>query len=155
MEENKTPEVITENYLSKEVKYKDLPAKLKELGVGHVWKAGLTKVVVVKKAIEALAEIQKLKDSKPNASEEDLQKELDLLNDKKAHAEELARIKEEKAEKALERKEFRELVKKEIPKEDIEKNLANIAVNLINATPMQREILLKKQKNLEDLLKKA
>ena len=155
MEEKKTPIKITEHYLNNEVKYKDLPAKLKELGIGHVWTTGVKKVVVIKKAIEALAEVERLKAKKPNATEEELKKDLDLINEKKENEIQKKKIAEEKAEKALERREVRELAKKDLSKEVLEKNLANIEVNLINATPMQREILLKKQKMLEDQLKKA
>jgi hypothetical protein len=155
MEENKTPINITEHYLNNEVKYKDLPAKLKELGIGHVWTTGVKKVVVIKKAIEALAEVERLKAKKPNATEEELKKDLDLINEKRENEIQKKKILEEKKEKALDRKEVRELVKKEFSKEVLEKNLANIEVNLINATSLQREILLKKQKNLQDLLDKA
>lgn len=148
-------EVITKEFLEN-LKYgKEMQAKLEELGVKDAWEAGKKKKDIVEKALGMLKTLNELKekDSKKveEMPEDELQKEM-LLKEAEKEAALEQQILEEDAKAAGETKEFVE--KKELTKEDIEKNIIIVNANIKNGLPTQREILLKKLKHLEDLLEK-
>ena len=140
---------ISEQELSK-VKYGDLLAKFTELGVKEAWRPGKKKTAMIKFAIEKLDLMRSLENRGLNQDE--IIEEVKNIEVKK----EEIKVKEavEAAEKLeIEDKVVKEtIIKSQYSREQLENNLKNIRLNLLQAIPQQRIMLLKKQETLQSEL---
>jgi outer membrane translocation and assembly module TamA len=135
-----------------EVKYHDLLAKFKELGIPEVWKAGTKKVTMINNAIDKL----KIKSSLESLGldKEEVSKEVEAMAKKKAKAEADKVLEQAKLAEKEDKKEVVKLKKAKLSKEDIEKNIKIIQSNIKFGVPSQKEKLQKKLEALMDILSK-
>lgn len=136
----------------REVKYHDLLAKFKELGIPEVWKAGTKKITMINNAIDKM----KIKNSLESLGldKEQVSKEVEVMAKKKAKAEADQILAEAKLAEKEDKKEVVRLKKAKLSKEDLEKNIKTIESNIKFGVPSQREQLQKKLETLKDLLSK-
>ena len=136
----------------REVKYHDLLAKFKELGIPEVWKAGTKKITMINNAIDKM----KIKNSLESLGldKEQVSKEVEAMAKKKAKAEADQILAEAKLAEKEDKKEVVRLKKAKLSKEDLEKNIKIIESNIKFGVPSQREQLQKKLETLQDLLSK-
>ena len=136
----------------RDVKYHDLLNKFTELGIPEVWKGGAKKSDLIKKAVDRL----KIKSSLESIGldKEEVSKEVEKMAIKKAKAEDQKILEEakqvEKEDKAIANK----IIKSNLTKEQIEKNIKTIEGNLAGGVPSHRKVLIIKLEALQALLKK-
>mgnify|MGYP003119336736 CR=1 FL=1 len=143
--------IISEQELS-QVKYGDLLAKFTELGVKEAWKPGKKKTAMIKLAIEKLDLMRSLEDRGLNQEEitEEI-KNIEVIKEEIKVKDAVEAVKkQEKQDKIVKET----IVKSKYSREILEKNLKNIKLNLLQAIPQQREMLVKKQEALQAELDK-
>lgn len=135
-----------------DIKYHDLLAKFKELGIPEVWKAGTKKITMINNAIDKM----KIKNSLESLGldKEQVSKEVEEMAKKKAKAEADKVLEKAKQVEKEDKKEVVRLKKAKLSKEDIEKNIKVIESNIKFGVINQRAQLQKKLETLQDLLSK-
>ena len=140
---------ITEQELS-EVKYQDLLATFKSLGVEDSWKPGKKKTAMIKDAIEKLNIVRSLEDK--GISEDKITEERLKIEDAKEQAKQVEVAKAIEDQEKADQLQKKTIIKSKYTKEQLEVNLRNIKLNLLQAIPSQRTMLIKKQEVLQNLL---
>ena len=140
---------ITEQELS-EVKYQDLLATFKSLGVEDAWKPGRKKTTMIKDAIEKLNIVRSLEDK--GISQDDVKEERLKIEDAKEQAKQVEVAKAIEDQEKADQLQKKTIIKSKYTKEQLEVNLRNIKLNLLQAIPSQRTMLIKKQEVLQNLL---
>ena len=140
---------ITEQELS-EVKYQDLLATFKSLGVEDAWKPGRKKTTMIKDAIEKLNIVRSLEDK--GIAEADVKEERLKIEDAKEQAKQVEVAKAIEDQEKADQLQKKTIIKSKYTKEQLEVNLRNIKLNLLQAIPSQRTMLIKKQEVLQNLL---
>lgn len=140
---------ITEQELS-EVKYHDLLATFKSLGVEDAWRAGKKKTTMIKDAIEKLNIVRSLEDK--GISQDDVKEERLKIEDAKEQAKQVEVAKAIEDQEKADQLQKKTIIKSKYTKEQLEVNLRNIKLNLLQAIPSQRTMLIKKQEVLQSLL---
>ena len=140
---------ITEQELS-EVKYHDLLATFKSLGVEDAWRAGKKKTTMIKDAIEKLNIVRSLEDK--GISQDDVKEERLKIEDAKEQAKQVEVAKAIEDQEKADQLQKKTIIKSKYTKEQLEVNLRNIKLNLLQAIPSQRTMLIKKQEVLQNLL---
>ena len=140
---------ITEQELS-EVKYHDLLATFKSLGVEDAWRAGKKKTTMIKDAIEKLNIVRSLEDK--GIAEADVKEERLKIEDAKEQAKQVEVAKAIEDQEKADQLQKKTIIKSKYTKEQLEVNLRNIKLNLLQAIPSQRTMLIKKQEVLQNLL---
>jgi len=156
-------------------KYHELKGIFERYQVADAFKAGGPKAELIEKGIKAVEEARakmKIKNEEPEESEEDFDDE-----DPEYHQEddieeptrspeliiklETPKLPEPKPQSPIVKKapikvrpKIQQPAKPRLRREDIERTLENIKLNLFQATEMQRKILLEKQRELEAKLVK-
>ena len=141
--------VITKSELSA-VKYGDLLAKFTELGIKEVWTPGKKKTFMIEAAIAKLNTIKSLEEK--GLSDDEVEQEVELIESKRAQFKALSEAKEAEQLQARDDAQRESIVSSGYTKEQLELNLKNIKLNLLQSIPQQRDILLKKQQTLQELL---
>ena len=140
---------ITEQELS-EVKYQDLLATFKSLGVEDAWRPGKKKTTMIKDAIEKLNIVRSLEDK--GIAEADVKEERLKIEDAKEQAKQVEVAKAIEDQEKADQLQKKTIIKSKYTKEQLEVNLRNIKLNLLQAIPSQRTMLIKKQEVLQNLL---
>ena len=140
---------ITEQELS-EVKYQDLLATFKSLGVEDAWRPGKKRTTMIKDAIEKLNIVRSLEDK--GISEAEVTEERFKIEDAKEQAKQVEAAKAIENQEKADKKQEQTIIKSKYTKEQLEVNLRNIKLNLLQCIPSQRITLIKKQAVLQNLL---
>lgn len=149
MSEKKIPSVITYDFLKK-VRYQDLESIFEKIGVKDAFVVGEEKESLIQSALSKLAKIKELESK--GIKEEDIDKELEIAKEKEKEEKEKEALAKKIKDEEDEKNRIKNIKKKELSREELEKNLSIVDMNLSNKIPGQRIILLQKRKALQELL---